>query len=451
VADRLSWTRALGLLAAVAVGAAACAPKSVMPPAPATLRYPDFRYPAVPQGTDAIQVTRVERGWRYLQADNQRNAEREFAAALQLQPSFHPAAAGLGYLELARRDAKDAVTYFDRALEADTSYVPALVGRGQALLELGREGEALANFEAAIKADATLTELQGRVEVLRFRAVQENLARAKAASDAGRFAEARSAYAQAIAASPDSAFLYRELALVERKAGEQALALEHLRKAVSLDPADAASLGQIGAILEQQDDIAGAIAAYTKARAIDPAEVSAEHLAKLSEREALTKMPAEYRAIPSSANAVRADVAALIAVRLAPLVARARPRQAIVTDVRGHWAQQWVIGVVRAGIMDTQPNYTFQPSLRVRRGDLAQTVARALAQIAAERPAAARAWQNTKQKIADVPPGHLSYSAVSAAVGSGVMPLVDGTFQLLRPVTGAELVEVIARLEALSK
>ena len=54
------------------------------------------------------------------------------------------------------------------------------------------------------------------------------------------------------------------------------------------------------------------------------------------------------------------------------VIARARPRQSIVTDVRSHWAQQWILNVVRAGVMDTQPNYTFQPNARVRRGDLAQ-------------------------------------------------------------------------------
>ena len=56
-----------------------------------------------------------------------------------------------------------------------------------------------------------------------------------------------------------------------------------------------------------------------------------------------------------------------------------RRRPWVVTDVRGHWAQQWITNVVRAGVMDTQPNYTFQPNARVRRGDLAQTVSRVLA------------------------------------------------------------------------
>src|SRR5262245_35217531 len=235
----------------VLLTASACAPRNnVMPPAPTTPRYPDFRYPTVPQGTDSIQATRVERGWRYLQADNLRNAEREFESALKLQPSFHPAQTGLGYIGLARREADQAAERFNKALESETAYVPALVGRGQALLELKRDGEALASFEAALRADASLTELKGRIEVLRFRAVQDNLARAKAASDAGRWAEARAAYAQAIMASPDSAFLYRDLAIVERRAGEQAQAMEHFSKAIALDSSDARSQAQIGEILE---------------------------------------------------------------------------------------------------------------------------------------------------------------------------------------------------------
>jgi tetratricopeptide (TPR) repeat protein len=450
VRRRARVMRALPVLIAVLL--AACASRPTTPPAPTTLRYPDFRYPTVPADADAIQAMRVERGWRYLQVDNQRNAEREFQAALKLQPSFHPAATGLGYLELARRDLKDAVTYFDRALEAERAYVPALVGRGQALLELGREGEALASFEAAVKADPSLTDLQGRIEVLRFRAVQDNLARAKAASDAGRFSEARAAYAQAIAASPESAFLYRDLALVERRAGQLDEALQHFEKAVSLDPADAVSHAQIGSILEARGDIPGALAAYEKARAIDPEEVSAEHVAKLREAEALALMPEEYRAIPESSNATRAELAALLGVRLANTIARARPRQAVITDVRDHWAQQWITTVVRAGLMDTQPNYTFQPNARLRRADVAQTVARVLNIIASKEPGTPKPWQNAKQKIADVPPGHLSYAAVSAAVASGVMPLTEkGTFELLRPLSGAELIDIVARLEALAK
>lgn len=438
------------VLVVLVVFAAGCAARTVPAPVPVAPRHPEFLYPISPPGAQPLQMTRIETGWRFLQADNLRSAEREFEAALKQEPEFHPAEAGLGYMELARRDAKDAVAHFDRALKSDATYVPALVGRGQALLELQRDGDALASFEAALKAEPSLTNLQGRIDVLRFRAVQDNLARAKAATDAARWDEARAAYLRAIAASPESPFLYRDLGLVERKSGETAAALEHFRKAVALDPHDARSHAQIGAILEEQGDPAGALDAYEKAVSIDPSEVSDEMITRVRERAALAKLPPEYRAIPEAQAVTRADLASLIGVRLAPLLAQARPRQVVITDVRNNWAQQWILPVVRAGVMDTQPNYTFQPANRIRRGDLATSVSRVLALIAPRSPEAAKAWQDARPKISDVPPGHLSYPAVSQAVVAGILPLESGAFQLLRPVTGAEAVDVIGRLEVLA-
>jgi len=138
-------------------------------------------------------------------------------------------------------------------------------------------------------------------------------------------------------------------------------------------------------------------------------------------------------------------------VRLADVVERAPRRQVVVTDVRGNWAQQWILNVVRAGLMETQPNYAFDPTARMRRGDVARIAARVLAVIAAEHPSRAKMWQDTAPSIADVDPGHLSYPAVSQAVASGVMPLENGAFGLLRPVSGAEAVAIVARLEALAK
>ena len=442
----------LSALVAVTVLSASCAARvPVMPPAPASPSHSEFLYPTVPPGTESIQTTRIERGWRYLQSDNLRNAEREFEAALKLQPSFYPAEAALGYLELARRDARDAVPRFDRALEAVQSYVPALVGRGQALLQLGRDADALASLEAALAADPSLGDLKGRIEVLRVRALQDSLGRAKDASNAGAWDEARAAYTQAIAASPESGFLYRELGLVEQKAGQPAVALTHFRKAVEIDPTDARSWASMGAVLEAQGDPEGALAAYERARGLDSSEPLTEAINRLRDAATLAKLPPEYRAIPESPSVTRGDVAALIGVRLGALLSRSPQRQAVVTDARGHWAQQWIVPVVRGGVMDTQPNYTFQPDSAVRRGDLAQTVSRILDLIAASQPDSAKVWQGVTVSIADVSPAHLSYPAVSQAVASGVMPLAqDGTFQLLRSVTGAEIGEVVARLEALA-
>lgn len=441
------WLRAV--VAAVLV-TSACAPKA--PPAVAGApKHPDFVFPAVPEGTKPEQASRIDRGWAYLQLDDQRNAEREFAAALKQQPSFHPAETAMAYLALARGSERDAATRFDRALQGDAGYVPALIGKGQALLELDRDADALASFEAALAKDPSLTDLRNRVDVLRFRATQDMLARAKAAADARRWDEAASIYKQAIAASPESGFLYRDLAAVEQRAGQSANALEHYRKAVAIDPSDARSLAGIAAILESQGDVVGALAAYERARAIDPGEVPEAALTGLRGAAALAKLPAEYREIPASSAVTRADIAALVGVRLESLIAQARPRQAIITDIRGHWAQPWIAPVVRAGVMDTLVNYEFEPRRQVRRGELATTVSRVLLLIAAAKPDLVTKLVGARVTIGDVPSTHLSYPAVAAAVASGVMPLSNGNFELLRGVSGAEAMDTITRLEALAR
>ena len=414
-------------------------------------KHPDFMFPVVPPDAAPQQASAVDRGWAYLQLDDFRNADREFAGALKQQPSFHPAETGLAYVALARGNEKDAATRFARALEADPAYVPALVGRGQALLELDRPGDALAAFEAALAKDASLTDLRSRVDVLRFRATQDMLARAKAAAEGRRWEEAKAAYEQAIAASPESAFLYRDLANVERQAGQLTEALDHYRRAAQLDAADAKSLAAIGEILEKQGDDLGALAAYERASAIEPADVPAGAVARLRASVALAQLPAEYRAIPGETLLTRAHIAALVGVRLEPLLARARPQQVIITDLRGHWAQPWITPVVRSGVMETLPNYEFEPSRLVRRGELANTVSRLLSLIAVVKPDLAKKWVGARQTINDVPSTHLSYPAVSMAVASGVMPLTNGNFDLLRPVTGAEAMEIIGRLEALAR
>jgi len=430
---------------------AACAGRvASMPPVPTQPRYPDFIFPAVSTDVGSMALAdRLERGWRYLQADNLRSAEREFTEALKAMPDAPPAETALGYVELARKDSTDAISRFDRALQGSGTYVPALVGRGQALLALGREGDALTSFESALQIEP-VNGLRERVDVLRFRAVQDNLQRAKAATDGGRWEEARAAYQQALTASPESPFLYRDLADVEHRAGQAPSALEHVRKAIELDANDARAHALLGALLEEQGDFTGALASLEKARAIDSSEVDDAVLARVRDSAVLAKLPEQYRAISGMPAISRADLAALLGVRLDSVLSAVRPRQVVITDVRGHWAQPWIMSVARAGVMEPLPNYNFEPSSRLNHADFAQVINRALQLVAARRPELASKWQGARLQIRDVPQGHLAYPAVSAAVASGVLSLdSDGTFDLLRPVSGAEATAAVTRLEAM--
>jgi Flp pilus assembly protein TadD len=330
--------------------------------------------------------------------------------------------------------------------------VPALVGRGDALVAAGRMDEGAKSLQEALAEDPSLGDVRRRLDVIVLRRQQETLARARQATDAGRYDEAAQAYERAIALSPDSAFLYRELASVERRQGKREAALGHLKKAVAMDPSDGRAWVQIGDVLEEQGDHAGAADAYGTAQALEPGDEAAAKLAKARAGAELARLPEPYRAIASAPQVARGDLAALIGVRLAPLLASAPAQEAVVlTDVRSHWAATWIMSVVKAGVMEAFPNHTFQPRAVVRRLDMAQVVSRVLGLIAARRPALGREWAVARPRIADLPPTHMGYPAAASAVASGVMTLSDGMFRPTRVVSGDEAIDAVGRLEGLTR
>ena len=255
----------------------------------------------------------------------------------------------------------------------------ALLGRGQALLALDRDAEAVAAFEAALAVDPSLTDIRAprrSAEVPQRGAGPRQ--RAREAARAGRLDEAIAGL------HGGDRELARQRLPVSRAGRRRAAegrhadgsALEHFRKATALEPTDARSLAQIGEILER--------AATSKARPRRTRESLAHRAERRSAearstrvraRLALARLPAEYRAIDQAPQITRADLAALIGVRLGTLLpAGAARTPALITDVRSNWAATWIMAVARAGVMEPFANHAFQPRTVVRRTDLAQAV-----------------------------------------------------------------------------
>ena len=407
---------ALALLA-LALTAAACATRVVPVPVVVTPKFPDFLRPECPALASTDAALLHDRAWRFLQAGDLRNAERELGLALKVAPrSFRGLSGGV---LLAQSDAKGALARFDRALQGQANYPSALVGKGLALAALDREPEALAAFEAALTADATLIDVSRRVEVLKFRVVERGLAAAREAAREGRLDEAAAAYESAIASSPDSAFLYRELAGVERRKGAEDRALEHLRKAVSsIRPCRIARANRRAPKREVMPS--GALAAYRDSLAIDRSAVEAA--GQSPSPGARREDAREYRASETAPQGTRGDLAALIGVRLGRLVQGMRVRdQSVITDVRGNWAEVWIVATARAGVLEPFENHTFQPRTVIRRIDLAQAVSPLIA--GAAQAARLKQWQSETVRTSDLSSSHLAYPAVSLAVAAGVMTL----------------------------
>lgn len=447
------WVGAAVVMLALASGCAKPVPMPVV--VPGTERYPDYMRPDVPPAlaAQARTVQQHERAWLQLQSGDPRGAERTLREILRKGGAAYPSQAALGYARLAQGQAADALQWFDRALAARQAYVPALFGRAEALVELGREGEAFEAYQAVLEYAPAQAVALRRVEVLRFRAVQSDVAAAQASLAADRPAEARERYERALKASPDSGFLYRDLADVERRLDHPDRARALIDKAIALDPEDARAHAMRGELLEAAGDAQEALAAYRRALEIDPAFPElAERITAIETGLEEASLPAEFKAIGSNARVTRGETAALLAYRIAGLLQGAARGTVLITDSRRHWAQQAILLAARSGVMEVYPNHTFQPAAGMTRGEFAAVVNQVLTLVAARAPQTAVGWRDARLAFADVRAGHTLHVPVSRAVASGVMRPIEGqTFGLRRPMTGAEAVESVDRLVKLAE
>jgi tetratricopeptide (TPR) repeat protein len=438
-----------GLVLAAIVSA--CGARSVKPVTTGPV-YPQYEFPAVPDALSAQMGEAAklhQEAWDLLQAGSARAANRRFSSALRRSPDFYPAWTGLGYTALSQNEHKEAIEEFDKALAAAPDYVPALLGRAEALEATNQTAAAVKDLDAVVRVDPSRVELKTRADALRFRSIEELVAQARAAQQGGRLDEARTAYEQALQASPESAFLHRELAATERQGGLLDRAAEHAQKARALDDRDSSTHMLIGDIENARGNLSAAIEAWRRAQELGaPADLNA-NINDAERRLAFAAMPEAFRSIPEAPRVTRADLAALVGARLENWIAQVPPTSAgLITDVREHWAQRWILAVTRAGLMEVYPNHTFQPGDVVQRGDLAWVISRALTIAAARRTTPSPSWMEEKPIFPDLPPSHASYPAAALAVAAGVLATgPENVFQPTRPVSGAEAVAAVDRLE----
>ncbi|HET8644245.1 MAG TPA: S-layer homology domain-containing protein, partial [Vicinamibacteria bacterium] len=231
-----------------------------------------------------------------------------------------------------------------------------------------------------------------------------------------------------------------ELAELLARNGDTAGAIEVLEG----DPtSDRQVLLRLGELLAGRQEHARALEAYRRLLERDPRDEEALRAARaLREQMELAQMPPEYRRILTAETVTRADLAALIGVKVTGLarVPAGPPRVAV--DISGSWAREHILRALSLGIMNVYPNHTFQPASTVRRGELALALRRVLDLL--RYPAAA------EPTFSDMSRSNLHHAAAARVVAAGLMDTTpEGAFQAWRPVSGREasdVVEALARL-----
>jgi hypothetical protein len=146
------------------------------------------------------------------------------------------------------------------------------------------------------------------------------------------------------------------------------------------DPSeDRAVLSRLGTLLMAQKQYERALDAWRRILARDSRD--AEALRRSREAIAaieFAKMPEEYQRIPGAPRISRADLAALISVKVPQLEKATAREPKVAIDISGSWAREHIVSILALDIMDVYPNHSFQPGAIVRRGDLARAAARVL-------------------------------------------------------------------------
>jgi tetratricopeptide (TPR) repeat protein len=428
--------RLLGLLA-VAFLAGACA-KRVVPVLP---EGEDYVQPsAAPGEVSASEAKQLQEAWTDVLAGDTASAARRYQKLLGRRPTLTPAQTGLAFARLRSGQAAAAAAGFAAVLERQPEYLPALVGAGSAASRRGDLPAALGLYRRAQAVAPADPLVRRRLAALKLQATERSIGLAQAAIERGDTAAAEREYGAALETAPEVAPVRLALADLVVARGDRPAAVALLEA----DPSGARQLAlRRAALLVEEQEYARAEEVYRGLLARDPRDEAALAGVKAA-REAgeLAAMPPEYRAIPEAPRVTRADLAALIAVRVEAL-RRVSPGEPVVAvDIGGSWAREHVARVLALGIMEVYPNHTFQPGATVRRADLARAAGRTLDRL--KWPRATAPAPN------DMSPSHLDFGDVERALGAGLMELAPGgAFEPWRAVSGREAASVVDALARL--
>jgi len=174
------------------------------------------------------------------------------------------------------------------------------------------------------------------------------------------------------------------------------------------------------------------------------------------------------RKIAVKAELSRADLAVLFAeeLKLAEIFSRSAPAPgqtafqppgahaanrapATPVDVKGSWAEPWIVEVIGLGVFEVDPSGNFYPGQSVTRVDYAMAVQRILATTTRDSGLETRYFGESPSRFSDVPSSHFAYNAMALASERGIMKadMMTGQFNPGGTISGADALLIIREIQ----
>lgn len=219
-------------------------------------------------------------------------ANREFQAALVLQPEYILAHYNWGVALFDQGRIDDAVTQLGLAVELAPTYPDAHLNLGNALAASGRIEQAITHYEAALRLqpeaadvhfnlglalekigqrEAAVTHLKKALEK-RPDLAEAHYQLGRMADESGRLEEAVQHYEETLVHAPNKAAAEASLGVVFARTEQMEKAAIHLERAVKLNPNDPDTLSNLGNVYLLQMRFSEAIAYYEKSLLLRPGD-----------------------------------------------------------------------------------------------------------------------------------------------------------------------------------
>jgi Flp pilus assembly protein TadD len=403
----------------------------------------DYAFPEwAPGELSPAEGEQLQEAWSAVLAGDVAFAEKRLRALLSRRPGQPSVQTALAYAALRGGRWAEAEAGFAAVLGVRPSYVPALVGAGGVAARSGDAERALALYLRAAEAAPRDRMVERRVQETRAQVLERRMADAREALAAGDLTAAEAAYRGALEIAPGVAGVRAELARLLQGAGRGDEAVTLLESAPDTNREVLEALARLQV---ERGQLEAALGVFRRLLSLDPEDPGLRERAGDVRRELeLQRMPEEYQHIPTAERISRADLAALIAIKVTALSRLPPGETPVVVDVgeRWEWARPWILAVVGRDILSLYPNHTFQPQATIRRDELAHAVGRVLDLLG---------WpEQAVPRLKDVSPSHLYYRGVTRSVGAGLLDVTPaGAFEGWRPVPGQDAVAVIEALASL--
>ena len=111
------------------------------------------------------------------------------------------------------------------------------------------------------------------------------------------------------------------------------------------------------------------------------------------------------------------------------------------TDIKGHWAENWIKDIIKAEIpgLMPYPDHTFRPDDFITRANYAQVMQSIMILVTGDESLATK-YVGEPSRFPDVPSTHFAYNAIALMVDRGIMSAdkITGAFNLNDNMSGAD-------------